>query len=75
MESNKNMNECFILFDTYMYYTYAYKKQRVERKMIRICYYMSCSVSRPVSRPDLAISARVRRTRADIAKSGCDTRA
>ena len=47
-------------------YTYIY---------ISICYYMSCSVSRPVSRPDLAISARVRRTSADIAKSGRDTRA
>ena len=34
---------------------------------------MSCSISRLVSRPDLAISALVLRTRADIAKSGRDT--
>ena len=33
-------------------------------------YYMSCSVSRPVSCPDVPVSARVRRTRADTGTRG-----
>ena len=34
---------------------------------------MSCSVSRPVSRPELPVSALVLRTRADTGNSGRDT--
>ena len=37
---------------------------------ISIYYYMSCSVSRPVSCPDVPVSPRVRRTRADIGTRG-----
>ena len=37
---------------------------------ICIYYYMSCSVSRPLSCPDVPVSARVRRTRADADTRG-----
>ena len=54
-----------ICFGWYRPYVYNY-----------ICtyYYMSCSISRPVSCPDVSVSARVLRTRADTYRyEGHDT--